>query len=93
MIIVRYKEVKLNDLLLNDNYVIYDYCEDDAINLYIKSKNNKCKCPNCKAECGIHSIYKRVLLQTNNICLLKIGRQVNKKLNLSINFLWFLVKI
>lgn len=93
MIILKYEEIKLNDLLLNDNYVIYDYCEDDAINLYIKSKNNKCKCSDCKAECGIHSIYKRVLLKTNNICLLKTGRQVNKKLNLSINFLWFLVKI
>ena len=90
---MRYEEVKLNNLLFNDNYIIYDYHEDKDIHLYIKSKNNICKCPNCKAECGIHSIYKRVLLQTNNICLLKIRRQVNKKLNLSINFLWFLVKI
>ena len=64
MIIVKYEEVKLNNLLFNDNYVIYDYHEDEDIHLYIKSKNNICKCPNCKAECGIHSTYKRVLQDT-----------------------------
>ena len=61
---MRYEEVKLNNLLFNDNYIIYDYHEDKDIHLYIKSKNNICKCPNCKAECGIHSTYKRVLQDT-----------------------------
>ena len=61
---MKYEEVKLNNLLFNDNYVIYDYHEDEDIHLYIKSKNNICKCPNCKAECGIHSTYKRVLQDT-----------------------------
>ena len=61
---MKYEEVKLNNLLFNDNFVIYDYHEDEDIHLYIKSKNNICKCPNCKVECGIHSTYKRVLQDT-----------------------------
>lgn len=61
---MKYEEVKLNNLLFNDNYVIFDYHEDEDIHLYIKSKNSICKCPNCKAECNIHSTYKRVIQDT-----------------------------
>ena len=51
-------------MLFNDNYVIFDYHKDEDIHLYIKSKNSICKCPNCKAECNIHSTYKRVIQDT-----------------------------
>ena len=35
---MKYKEIKINNILFNDNYIIYDYQEDEDIHLYIKSK-------------------------------------------------------
>lgn len=60
-----YKEVKINNLLVNDNYVIYDYEENEKeIHLYIKSKIKTRKCSKCGKECHIHSTYNRVLQDT-----------------------------
>ena len=61
---MRYEEIKINNLLFNDNYIIYDYQEEEDIRLYIKSKKNTCKCPNCNNECSIHSTYKRRIQDT-----------------------------
>ncbi len=62
---MKYKEVNINNLLLSDNYIIYDYEENEKeIHLYIKSKNKIGKCPNCHEECYIHSTYDRIMQDT-----------------------------
>ena len=35
---MKIKEIKINDLIVSDKYIIYDYDEKEEINLYIKSK-------------------------------------------------------
>lgn len=63
---MKYKEVKINNLIISDNYIIYDYEENEkGINLFIKSKNKIGKCPNCNEECYIHSTYNRILQDTS----------------------------
>ena len=72
---MKYKEVNINNLIISNNYVIYNYEENEGIHLYIKSKNKTGKCPNCNNECCIHSTYDRVLQDTpihNKITLLHV---------------------
>lgn len=62
---MKYKEVKINDLFISENYIIYDYEEkENDIYLYVKSKNKVCKCPSCNAECELHSTYNRTIQDT-----------------------------
>lgn len=62
---MKYKEKNINNLLVSENYLIYDYEENEKeIHLYIKSKKKTEKCPCCGEECGIHSTYNRVLQDT-----------------------------
>ena len=62
---MKYKEVKINDLFISENYIIYEYEEKESdIHLYIKSKNKICKCPYCNTECELHSTYNRTIQDT-----------------------------
>ena len=62
---MKYEEIKINNLVVNDNYLIYDYEENEKeIHLYIKSKKKIGKCPCCGEGCAIHSTYNRVLQNT-----------------------------
>ena len=62
---MKYKEVKINSLIVSDNYVIYNYEENEKeIHLYIKSKNKIGKCPKCGQVCHLHSTYNRTLQDT-----------------------------
>ncbi len=62
---MKYKEIKINDLLLSDNYIIYDYeANEKEIHLYVKSKKTTGKCPICHEECHIHSTYDRIIQDT-----------------------------
>lgn len=45
---MKYKEIKINNLIVSDKYTIYDYEENEKeIYLYVKSKNRMGKCPDC----------------------------------------------
>lgn len=62
---MKYKEIKINDLIVGEDYIIYDYKEEEKeIHFYIKSKNKTGKCPNCNENCHIHSTYNRTLQDT-----------------------------
>ena len=62
---MKYKEIKINNLIVSDNYLVYNYEENEnEIHLYIKSKNKIGKCPNCNHNCHIHSTYDRTLQDT-----------------------------
>ena len=62
---MKYKEININNLIVSDNYLIYNYVENEKeIHLYIKSKNKIGKCPNCNQRCYIHSTYNRTLQDT-----------------------------
>lgn len=62
---MKYKEIKINSLIVSDNYVIYNYEENEKeIHLYIKSKNKIGNCPKCNKTCHIHSTYDRKLQDT-----------------------------
>lgn len=59
---MKYKEIKINSLIVSDNNVIYNYEENEKeIHLYIKSKNKIGNCPKCNKTCHIHSTYDRKL--------------------------------
>lgn len=59
---MKYKEVKINNLLISENYVIYNYRADETENhIYLKSKNKICKCPKCNNQCILHSTYDRTI--------------------------------
>lgn len=88
---MKYKEIKINNLIVSDNYVVYNYEENEKeIHLYIKSKNRIGKCPNCNQNCHIHSTYNRTLQDTpihNKTTLLHVKAYeyecINKKCNIS----------
>lgn len=62
---MKYKEININNLIVSDNYLIYNCAENEKeIHLYIKSKNKIGKCPNCNQTCYIHSTYNRTLQDT-----------------------------
>ncbi len=62
---MKYKEIKINNLIVSDKYTIYDYKENEKeIHLYVKSKNKLEKCSNCNEECCIHSTYNRIIQDT-----------------------------
>lgn len=62
---MKYKEIKINDLIVGDDYLIYNYEENEKeIHFYVKSKNKTGKCPNCNKNCHIHSTYNRTLQDT-----------------------------
>lgn len=90
---MKYKEVKINNLIVSDNYVIYDCKENEnEINFYIKSKNRIGKCPNCGEECCIHSTYDRTLQDTpihNKTTWLHIKAYEYKCLNKNCNITTF----
>lgn len=58
---MKYTELKINKLLIDENYLIYDYVErENEINIHAKSKNHKCICPKCGQESNeFHATYER----------------------------------
>lgn len=67
---VKYKETTDYSFLLDKNYYIYDYKEDmETLHIFIKSKQQKCRCPKCGMESGkYHATYERTLQDTPIRC-------------------------
>ena len=88
---MKYKEININNLIVSDNYLIYNYVENEKeIHLYIKSKNKIGKCPNCNQRCYIHSTYNRTLQDTpinNKTTILQVKAYeyecINQECNIS----------
>ena len=86
---MKHKEIKINNLIVSDNYVVYNYEENEkGIHLYIKSKNKMEKCSNCNQICYIHSTYNRTLQDTpiyrkTTLLHVKAYECINEKCNIS----------
>ena len=65
-ILMKYKETTDYSFLLDENYYVYDYKEDmETLHIFIKSKQNKCRCPKCGMESRkLHATYNRTLQDT-----------------------------
>ena len=90
---MKYKEININNLIVSDNYLIYNYVENEKeIHLYIKSKNKIGKCPNCNQTCYIHSTYNRTLQDTpihNKTTILHVKAYEYKCINQECNISTF----
>jgi len=67
---VKYLETKDYSFLLDRNYFVYDFQENEnSLHIYIKSKAHKCKCPKCGVESELlHATYKRTFQDTPIHC-------------------------
>lgn len=62
---MRYKEVKINEIIAGENYKIHNYIEtEEFIKIFLKSKKQIACCPNCQNKCRIHGTYKRKIQDT-----------------------------
>lgn len=90
---MKYEEIKINNLIVSDNYIIYNYEETEKeIHLYIKSKNKTGKCPNCNQDCHVHGTYNRILQDTpihNKTTLLHVKAYEYECVNKECNTLTF----
>ena len=67
---MKYKETTDYSFLLDGNYYVYDHKEDmETLHIFIKSRQNKCRCPKCGMESRkLHATYKRTLQDTPIRC-------------------------
>lgn len=48
---MQYQETTDYFFLLNESYYVYDHKEDtDALHIFVKSRQHKCRCPKCGME-------------------------------------------
>lgn len=63
---MEYRETTDYSFFLDENYYIYDHKEDvDALHIFIKSRQHRCRCPKCGMESRkLHATYVRTLQDT-----------------------------
>ncbi len=80
---MKYKETTDYSFLLDGNYYVYDHKEDmETLHIFIKSRQNKCRCPKCGMESRkLHATYKRTLQDT----LSAVSRHSSMRMFISMN--------
>lgn len=57
---MKYQEIKDYSFFLDKDHYVYDYSETDSLNIFIKSREHSCVCPQCRKESRhLHSTYVR----------------------------------
>ena len=57
---MKYQEIKDYSFFLVKDHYVHDYSETDSLNIFIKSREHSCVCPQCRKESRhLHSTYVR----------------------------------
>lgn len=70
MIMMKYQETTDYTFFIDKNYFVYDHKEDDdVLHIYIKSRQDTCRCPECGMESHkLHATYERTFQDTPVRC-------------------------
>ncbi len=57
---MKYEEIKDYSFFLDKDHYVYDYSESDSLDIFIKSREHSCACPQCREESRhLHATYVR----------------------------------
>lgn len=57
---MKYQEITDFSFFLDKDHYVYDYSETDSLNIFIKSREHSCACPQCREESRhLHATYMR----------------------------------